>query len=135
MRWREARLGVAAVLGLLGLARPVLSIVGAYESGPLARPVGPLLLTTLISAVWIATAVVLRLRRPVLTLSAAGVAYALFAIMLNLSLQPFLESAETIPIAGYITMPLTNAVQGAALGLMAWAILWITRDRADAGVR
>ncbi|WP_250009810.1 hypothetical protein [Actinoplanes sp. M2I2] len=34
---------LAVVLGLLGLTRPVLSVVGAYDDGPLAKPVGPLL--------------------------------------------------------------------------------------------
>jgi hypothetical protein len=122
-------LRLAALLGLLGLARPVLSIVGAYDSGPLAKPVGPLLLTALISIVWIAAAVLRRVPRPVHTLAAAGVFYALFAILLNWSLQPFLESAEAIPLPGYLAMPVFNALQGAVLGLIAWAILRATTRR------
>jgi len=122
-------LRLAALLGLLGLARPVLSIVGAYDSGPLAKPVGPLLLTAVISIVWVAAAVLRRVPRPVHTLAATGVFYALFAILLNWSLQPFLESAETIPLPGYLAMPIVNAVQGAVLGLIAWAILRVSTRR------
>jgi hypothetical protein len=125
-------LRLAALLGLLGLARPVLSIVGAYDSGPLAKPVGPLLLTAAISIVWVAAAVLRRVPRPVHTLAAAGVFYALFAILLNWSLQPFLASAETIPLPGYLAMPVFNALQGAVLGLIAWAILRAsTRRRSE----
>jgi hypothetical protein len=115
-------LRLAIILGFVALARPVLSIVGAYDSGPLAKPVGPLLLTALICVVQVAAAVLARVRNPVLTLAAAGVAYAVFAILLNLSLQPFLATAETIPLPGYVAMPLFNAAQGAVLGLVAWGI-------------
>lgn len=118
---------LAALLGFLGLARPVLSIVGAYDSGPLAKPVGPLLLTALISLVWVAAAVWRRPPNPVLTLAAAGVAYAVLAILLNLSLQPFLDSAEFIPLPGYLAIPVFNALQGAVLGLIAWALLKLRR--------
>ncbi|SHN44669.1 hypothetical protein [Cryptosporangium aurantiacum] len=131
MNRKPAHLKLAVLLGFLGLARPTLSIVGAYDSGFLAKPVGPLLLTALISAVWIAAAVWRRVHSPVLTLTAAGVAYALFAILLNLSLQPFLASAEPIPPPGYIAILIFNALQGAVLGLIAWAILQVrTSSRA-----
>jgi hypothetical protein len=36
-------------LGAFSLLRPVLSIVGAYDDGPLRKPVGPLMLTALIA--------------------------------------------------------------------------------------
>jgi len=114
---------LALVLGFLGLARPVLSIVGAYDSGPLAKPVGPILLTVLISIGWIVAAVLRRVPNPILTLAAAGAAYAIFAVLLNWSLQLFLASAETIPLPGYPAMLIFNALQGALLGAVAWAIL------------
>lgn len=116
-------LRLAVLLGFAALIRPVLSIVGAFDGGPLAKPVGPLLVTAVICVAQIAVVVVRRVPDPVLTLAAAGVAYAVFAIGLNWSLQPFLASAETIPLPGYIAMPLFNAAQGAVLGLVAWAIL------------
>jgi hypothetical protein len=116
-------LRLAALLGLIALVRPVLSIVGAFDSGPLAKPAGPLLTTALIAIVWVAVAVLRRVPRPVPTLTAAGVAYALFAILLNWSLQPFLASAETIPLPGYPAMIVFNALQGAVLGAIAWLFL------------
>jgi len=79
---------LAAVLGLLGLCRPILSILGVHDSGPLTAPVGPLLLTALISVVWISATVLRDVPDPVLTLVGAGLAYALFAVALNLSRQP-----------------------------------------------
>lgn len=100
----------------------MLSIIGAYDGGPLAKPVGPLLMTALISLVWVAAAVWLKVRNPVLTLAVAGIAYAVFAILLNWSLQPFLASAETIPLPGHLAMLLFNAAQGAILGLIALGI-------------
>ncbi|MEU8819294.1 hypothetical protein [Actinoplanes sp. NPDC048796] len=115
-------LRLAVVLGLLGLVRPVLSIVGAYDSGPLAKPVGPLLITGLIAVVWVMAAVVRRVPNPVATLALAGVAYAVAAILLNWSLQPFLASAETIPLPGYAGMLIFNALQGAVLGGLAWLV-------------
>jgi hypothetical protein len=124
-------LRLAVVLGLVGLARPVLSIVGAYDSGPLAKPVGPLLLTALIAVVWVAVAVLRKVAQPVLTLTLAGVTYGVAAILLNWSLQPFLDSAETIPLPGYPAILIFNAAQGAVLGLVAWLILRVTRRRAQ----
>lgn len=129
MNIRDANLRLAALLGLAGLARPILSITGAYDSGLLAKPVGPLLLTALIGIVWVGAAVLLKVANPVLTLTLAGVAYGVFAILLNWSLQPFLDSAETIPLPGYVGMLVFNAVQGAVLGLVAWAILHLARRR------
>jgi hypothetical protein len=61
--------------------------------------------------------------RPVLTLTLAGVVYGLAAILLNLALQPFLASAETIPAPGYVAILAFNAAQGAVLGLIAAGLL------------
>jgi len=115
-------LRLALVLGFFALLRPVLSIVGAYDSGPLAKPVGPLVLTALIGIVQIAAAVLRRVPNPVLTLGAAGLTYGILAILLNLSLQPFLASAETIPAPGYVAIPVFNVLQGIVLGAIAWLI-------------
>ncbi|MFI2412780.1 hypothetical protein [Streptomyces sp. NPDC018947] len=120
---RELPWGAIVALGAFSLARPVLSIVGAYDDGPLKKPVGPLLLTGLIIVVWIATAVVRRFDRPVETLAFVGAAYGVLALLLNLSLQPFLDSAELPPVPGMFAMVLFNAAQGAVCGLVALALL------------
>jgi len=114
-------LRLAVVLGLAALIRPVLSILGWYE-GPLAKPFGPLLITALICVGWVAAAVLVKVEKPVQTLVTAGLAYGIGAILLNWSLQPFLDSAETIPLPGYFGILIFNALLGAALGGIAWLI-------------
>ncbi len=123
-------LRLAIILGVLGLARPVLSIVGAYDSGPLAKPVGPLLLTALIAVTWVVAVVVRRVPNPVLTLTVAGVTYGVVSILLNWSLQPFLASAETIPLPGYVGILVFNALLGTVLGGLAWLVLRAMQGRA-----
>lgn len=108
---------LAVLLGFLALVRPVLSIAGVFDG-----PVGPIVTTAAICVFQVAVVLWRRVPNPVLTLIAAGVAYGIFAILLNLSLHPFLDSAEWIPPAGYVAIPLFNAAQGAALGLVAWVI-------------
>jgi hypothetical protein len=124
---------LAVALGALALARPLLSIVGAFDApGLLHRPAGPLLVTAAIAVVWIAVVVVRRDPRPVATLTVAGLAYAVLAVLLNLALQPFLESAEVIPPPGVIAMLVTNALQGAVTGAVAWVVLRLLPARARA---
>lgn len=111
-------------LGLCGLVRPLLSITGAFDAmGSFGSPWAPLLVTLLLAVLWVAVAVRLRVERPVLTLTLAGVVYGLAAILLNLALQPFLASAEWIPAPGYVAIPAFNAAQGAVLGLIAAGLL------------
>jgi hypothetical protein len=110
-------------LGAFSLLRPVLSIVWAYDDGPLKKPVGPLILTALIIAVWIGAAVLRRFPRPVETLVFVGVAYGVLALLLNISLQPYVDSAEMPPVPGMIALMVFNAAQGAVCGLIALALL------------
>ncbi|MFJ5225013.1 hypothetical protein [Streptomyces sp. NPDC088400] len=126
---RELPWGTIVALGVFSLLRPVLSIVGAYDDGPLKKPVGPLVLTVLIIAVWIGTTVMRRFPRPVETLAFVGVAYGVLALLLNISLQPFLDSAELPPVPGMIGIVIFNAAQGAVCGLIALALLrWRSRS-------
>lgn len=121
--------GLILVLGLSALVRPVLSIVGVYDAlGSAGRPWGPLTVTAVVSVVWIAVVVARRVDTPLLTLTLAGVAYAVFAVLLNLSLQPFLESAQAIPPAGVVAVVVTNGLQGAVLGLIATALLRVRQS-------
>lgn len=110
-------------LGAGALIRPVLSVLGVYESGPLEKPVGPVLFTALIAVVWLAAAVLLRVDKPVEVLTLAGVAYGVFALVLNLTLNLFMDSAEVPPMPGMIGILVFNALEGAVLGLIALGIL------------
>ncbi|MEU0031299.1 hypothetical protein [Streptomyces sp. NPDC006335] len=120
---RELPWVTITALGAFSLLRPILSIVGAYDDGPLKKPVGPLILTALIIVVWIGAAVLRRFPRPVETLAFVGVAYGVLALLLNISLQPFLDSAELPPVPGMIAIIVFNAAQGAVCGLIALALL------------
>ncbi|MFJ2173036.1 hypothetical protein ACIOHE_09030 [Streptomyces sp. NPDC087851] len=125
---RELPWATIVALGVFSLLRPVLSIVGAYDGGPLKKPVGPLVLTALIIVVWIGAALVRRFPRPVETLAFVGVAYGVLALLLNISLQPFLDSAELPPVPGMIAIVVFNAAQGAVCGLIALGLLrWRSR--------
>ncbi|MEU8611691.1 hypothetical protein AB0C29_27260 [Actinoplanes sp. NPDC048791] len=114
-------LRLAIVLGFAALIRPGLSILGAYQ-GPLGKPFGPLLITALICVGWVAAVVLAKVEKPVPTLVAAGLAYGIGSILLNWCLQPFLDSAETIPLPGYFGILIFNALLGAVLGGIAWLI-------------
>ena len=95
-------------------------MTGAFDAmGAFGSPWAPLLVTLLLAVLWIAVAVRLRVHRPVLTLTLAGVGYGLCAILLNLVLHLFLESAEWIPPPGYVAIIVYNAAVGAVLGLIA----------------
>ena len=52
-------------MAALGLARPLLSILGAYES--IEGPWGPVLVTILIAAIWVGLVTVGSVRSPLLT--------------------------------------------------------------------
>jgi hypothetical protein len=64
-----------------------------------------------------------RLPRPVETLVFVGVAYGVLALLLNISLQPYVDSAEMPPVPGMIALMVFNAAQGAVCGLIALALL------------
>ena len=107
-------------LALSGLVRPVLSVAGVYDDlGAFGRPWAPLLVTLLLALAWVAVVVLARVPRPVLTLTLAGLGYGVAAILLNLVLHLFLDSAEWIPAPGYVAILALDAGQGAVLGVIA----------------
>lgn len=112
-------LGLAAV----GLVRPLFSILGLSDA--LGRPATPVLLTALITAVWALVVGFSRVRRPVATLVAAGLVYAVAAILLSLVLSPILDGHVEGPVANpfaIVPMLLTNAVWGLVAGGLALAL-------------
>ena len=82
------RLQWPLIIGMAALAliRPFLSITGLMDS--LGRPTGPLLVTALLSVVWVAIAAFGSVRQPVLTLTFTGLAYGVFAIVISAILSP-----------------------------------------------
>jgi hypothetical protein len=116
------------MLALSGLVRPLLSVAGIYdELGAFGHPWAPLLVTLLLALAWIAVVVLRDVARPVLTLTVAGLGYGVAAIVLNLVLHLFLDSAEWIPAPGYVAILVWNGLQGAVLGVIALGLQRLRR--------
>ncbi|TDD80547.1 hypothetical protein E1202_30285 [Saccharopolyspora karakumensis] len=113
------------LLGVFALVRPVLNITGAVDA--LGRPLGPVLVTVVISVVWLAAVVWRRSARPVLTLACAGLVYGVLAVALSAVLPPLLRGELMGPLPtpggiGVVMVLLANAVWGATVGLVALAV-------------
>lgn len=119
-RLRRVNLPLAAVLAAVALVRPLFSITDATDA--LGRPGTPLVLTVLISVIWILAAGLGRVREPLLTLVTAGVLYALATIALSGVLSPILDGELQGPLAkpvSIVPLILFNAFWGAVCGLCA----------------
>lgn len=121
------------ILALLLMIRPVLSILGVFDRlGSWAPPV----VTILVDISWLVIAVKQRLKRPVLTLAMAGVAYGVISTLLAIVIQSFQPSPEAPSIAILATgvllaNVLINGVWGAALGFL--ASLFVRVNTSDKG--
>ncbi|WP_375000357.1 hypothetical protein [Aeromicrobium sp. CTD01-1L150] len=107
-------------LGALALLRPLFSIVGLSDA--LGKPATPLLLTAAITLAWVLIVGLSSVRQPVATLVAAGLAYAVGAIVLSAVLSPILTGELQGPLAmplAIIPLFVTNAIWGLIAGAMA----------------
>jgi hypothetical protein len=68
-------------LAVLGLVRPLLSILGAY--GSFEGPWGPIVVTIFIAAIWVGVLVIGRVPNPLVTLAVVGGVYGVLAILLQ----------------------------------------------------
>jgi uncharacterized membrane protein len=108
-------------LGAIALVRPLVSTVefGLDVSGP---PAVPIILTLVISAVWVVVVGLSNTARPVLTLLFTGLTYAVLSIILSGILSPILTGELQGPLAmpiAIIPVVLFNAVWGLAAGGLA----------------
>lgn len=118
----DLRWALVIALGALALVRPVLNILGALDD---VKPVGPLVVTVAITAVWIAVVVLARAPRPVHTLVLAGITYAVLALALSGILSPIVDDELRGPLANPIAilpMLVVNALWGLLAGLLAAAL-------------
>ena len=106
-------------LGALALLHPVMNVTGLLEA--LGRPLGPLLVTALISLAWLLTVVVARVREPLLTLVLAGITYGVFALLISAALSPLRIGPLTSPVA-IVSVLISNAIWGALVGVGALAL-------------
>ncbi|GHB74844.1 hypothetical protein GCM10010377_76630 [Streptomyces viridiviolaceus] len=110
-------------LALFALIRPIFSIAGWSEV--LGKPATPLILTAVISVVWIAVVGFSRVREPLLQLLATGICYAIASTLLAAVLSPVLEGELQGPITNPIALVmvcLTNVVWGGLCGVCAWGL-------------
>ncbi len=110
-------------LAALALIRPLASIVGVSDA--LGKPATPVVLTAVITVVWVLVVGLSRIRRPVATLVAAGVVYAVVSIVLSAVLSPVIDGELNGPLANpiaVIAVFLVNVVWGFVAGGMALLI-------------
>jgi hypothetical protein len=119
-------------LGLFALVRPIASISGLDDLA--VRPLLPIVLTLAISLIWILAVGLSRVRRPFLTLVAAGATYALAAtvmsVPLSLAITGELQGPLTNPFA-VVSVLITNLIWGAAAGGIALLVQRMRRGGAS----
>jgi len=121
---RELRWPLIFGLGALALVRPAVSVVET-QLGVDDPPAVPLILTVLITAVWVAVVGLRRIAQPVLTLLFVGLTYGVLAIILSGVLSLTLEGELRGPLANPIAIGsvlMINAVWGLVAGLLAWLV-------------
>jgi hypothetical protein len=110
-------------LGAVALVRPLARITGATDG--LGTPAGPLLLTGMVTLVWIGVVGLGQVPRPVLTLVLAGLAYGIYVVplsaVLSIALTGTLQGPVAVPIA-VVPVLITNALWGLLAGLFALAL-------------
>jgi len=116
---------IIIILALVQFIRPVLSIAGAFDN----FKAGPLLVTAVVTIVWIVVAVAAKVREPVKVLAAAGAVYAVGSVLVAAFLQIFFtqspEETVSLPLlltVGLVASAIYNAAWGALLGLAAMVI-------------
>lgn len=124
---------IIIILALVQFIRPTLSTIGAFDN----FRAGPLLVTAVVTAVWIAVAVA-RVREPVKVLAVAGAVYAAASVLVAAFLQTFFtwspEATVPVPLlltVGLVASAIYNAAWGALLGLAATGIRRIMDRRSD----
>ncbi|MFF3497106.1 hypothetical protein ACFYWS_37915 [Streptomyces sp. NPDC002795] len=133
VRLRDVSRPLVVALTAIALLRPLFSIVGL--SDVLGKPATPLLLTVGITVAWIGLAARERVREPLLTLVATGVAYALIAIVGSAILSPILTGELQGPLAqpqAIVPMLMVNVAWGAFCGACAVGLREVVRRRRHA---
>jgi hypothetical protein len=119
-RLRGLNRPLVAALTAVALVRPLFSVAGWSEA--LGKPLTPVILTLAITLTWVLAVGLSRVREPLLTLVATGVAYALAALVLSAVLSPLLTGKLQGPLAqpqAIVPLFLVNAAWGAFCGACA----------------
>jgi hypothetical protein len=109
-------------LAALGLVRPLLSIVGL--NGESLGTWFPILITALLTVIWVGVIATRTVPNPILSLSCVGGLYGAFSIVMMQFIWLIVPSAAqaNFPSAAFIAIIVTNLAWGAALGIAALVI-------------
>ncbi|MET3547230.1 hypothetical protein ABID47_003846 [Paenibacillus favisporus] len=120
-----AKLSLPLIVGLgaLAMIRPIMKMTGLMDL--IGQQFGSILMTVLISLAWLIIVIMKKVTDPVRTLVLAGVAYALFAIIVSGVMSPILtghlQGPLTNPFA-FVSVFVTNAIWGLIVGAIAQGI-------------
>lgn len=123
-------------LGALALVRPLVSIV-EHQLDVSDPPAVPIIITIVISVIWIAVVGFSKTAHPVLTLLFTGLTYAVLAIILSGILSPILGGELQGPLANPIAIVpvlLTNAIWGLSAGALALLVQHLRGTRTRGAV-
>src|SRR5918997_1222337 len=135
-RQTNLRWNLIVLLAVLDLLRPLLSITGVYDS-PGGSFWAPVLVTTMVSAVWVG---VVGVTPSSSALALAGALYGVFAIVLQQIIWSLVlggapegaPSSAPVLVMSWGSILVTNTVWGAFLGLLATGVCRLLPRRGTA---
>lgn len=110
------------ILAVVACIRPLMSMLGLLQQ--IGQPAGSIIFTVAISVVWIAAAVLARVKQPVMTLMYTGIVYGILVILISAVLSPILTGELQGPVTNpfaIVSVLITNAIWGMATGGIALA--------------
>lgn len=110
-------------MGALALIRPIMSMLGLLER--IGQPTASIVVTIVITLIWISVVVFTRVRQPLVVLLLTGITYGVFAILISAILSPVLTGQLQGPLTNpfaVISVLVTNAFWGLLAGLLASAL-------------
>lgn len=119
--------GWSITLAIIALGQQLVVVTGVFDDS-VATGFGPMAVTTLVAAVWLAVAVGLRVEQPVITLAVAGALHGGLTVLLGAAPASLVAASDvglTHP-TGTLAIVATDVAFGALLGVTA---LVITRNR------
>lgn len=121
----KQNIGLILILGAIALVRPISKITGIIRIFG-EEQFGSILMTIVISLVWLIIVVKKKSQHPIQILVSAGISYAVFATILSAILSPILngqlQGPLTNPLA-LISIMITNIIWGLLIGIIAMAMI------------
>ncbi|MED4203880.1 hypothetical protein [Neobacillus mesonae] len=121
----KQNIGLILSLGAIALIRPIMKITGMIHL-LINEQFGSILMTILISLVWLMIVVKKKSQHPIQILVFAGISYAIFATILSAILSPALTGQLQGPLtnpSALISIIATNIIWGLIIGVIAIAMM------------